>query len=63
MNSDPQENADDHSTDEDQGYLWDRTGPPDPMVQNLEEVLGTLRYRGGPPAAAPSAPVIRRLLP
>ncbi|MDQ2976596.1 MAG: hypothetical protein M3R69_14460 [Acidobacteriota bacterium] len=26
-------------------YLWDRTGEPDPEVQQLEEVLGTLRYQ------------------
>lgn len=26
-------------------YLWDRTGEPDPQIQQLEEVLGTLRYR------------------
>lgn len=62
MNGDSQENADHHPTDEDQGYLWDRSGPTDPLVQHLEEVLGTLRYRGGPPAADASAPVTRRLL-
>ncbi|HEV7683334.1 MAG TPA: hypothetical protein VGO68_14490 [Pyrinomonadaceae bacterium] len=26
-------------------YLWDRTGEPDPEVQQLEEILGTLRYQ------------------
>lgn len=26
-------------------YLWDRTGEPDPELQQLEEVLGTLRYQ------------------
>ena len=26
-------------------YLWDRTGEPDPEIQKLEEVLGTLRYQ------------------
>src|SRR5258706_14410883 len=26
-------------------YLWDRSGEPDPEIQNLEEILGTLRYR------------------
>ena len=25
-------------------YLWDKTGQPDPEIQHLEEVLGTLRY-------------------
>lgn len=62
MNADPQPNADHDPTVEDQNYLWDRSGPTDPLVQHLEEVLGTLRYRGGPPSAAPSAPVTRRLL-
>ena len=26
-------------------YLWDRSGEPDPEIQNLEEILGTLRYQ------------------
>lgn len=26
-------------------YLWDRTGEPDPEIQQLEQVLGTLRYQ------------------
>ena len=26
-------------------YLWDRTGKPDPEIQQLEQVLGTLRYQ------------------
>jgi hypothetical protein len=26
-------------------YLWDRTGEPDPEIQQLEEVLGTLRFQ------------------
>ena len=25
-------------------YLWDRSGPPDPEVEHLERVLGTLRH-------------------
>jgi len=29
-------------------YLWDRTGEPDPEIQQLEEVLGTLRYQPRP---------------
>jgi hypothetical protein len=29
-------------------YLWDRTGEPDPEVQELEDVLGTLRYQPRP---------------
>ncbi|HEY6233434.1 MAG TPA: hypothetical protein VIW64_19370 [Pyrinomonadaceae bacterium] len=26
-------------------YLWDKTGEPDPEIQELEEILGALRYR------------------
>ena len=26
-------------------YLWDKSGEPDPQVQQLEEILGTLRYQ------------------
>ena len=26
-------------------YLWDRSGEPDPEIQKLEELLGTLRYQ------------------
>ena len=29
-------------------YLWDKSGEPDPEVQQLEEILGTLRYRPRP---------------
>lgn len=29
-------------------YLWDRTGEPDAEVQELEDVLGTLRYQPRP---------------
>ena len=29
-------------------YLWDRTGEPDPEIQQLEQVLGTLRYQPRP---------------
>ena len=25
-------------------YLWDKTGEPDPEIQQLEEIFGTLRY-------------------
>ena len=31
-----------------ENYLWDRSGEPDPEVQNLEEILGTLRYQPQP---------------
>jgi hypothetical protein len=26
-------------------YLWDKSGQPDPQIQQLEEILGTLRYQ------------------
>ena len=29
-------------------YLWDKTGEPDPEVQELEEIFGTLRYQPRP---------------
>ena len=29
-------------------YLWDRTGEPDPEIQELEQVLGTMRYQPRP---------------
>ena len=32
----------------DNDYLWDRTGEPDPEIQQLEEILGTLRYQPRP---------------
>ena len=36
-------------------YLWDRTGPPDPEVQRLEELLAPLAHR---PAAGPRLTVV-----
>lgn len=29
-------------------YLWDKSGEPDPQIQQLEEILGTLRYEPKP---------------
>jgi hypothetical protein len=29
-------------------YLWDKTGEPDPQIQQLEEILGTLRHQPTP---------------
>ena len=29
-------------------YLWDKSGAPDPQIQELEEILGTLRYQPKP---------------
>ena len=26
-------------------YLWDKTGEPDPEIQQLENILGELRYQ------------------
>jgi hypothetical protein len=34
--------------DMEDNYLWDRSGEPDPEVQELEEILGTLRYQPRP---------------
>lgn len=33
----------------DDAYLWDGSGEPDPEVARLEETLGRLRHRGAPP--------------
>jgi len=29
-------------------YLWDKSGEPDPQIQQLEHILGTLRYQPKP---------------
>ena len=29
-------------------YLWDKSGEPDPHIQQLEEILGALRYQPKP---------------
>ena len=29
-------------------YLWDKSGEPDPQIQQLEEILGALRYQPKP---------------
>ncbi len=34
--------------DMEDNYLWDRSGEPDPAIQELEEILGTLRYQPRP---------------
>lgn len=41
-------------------YLWDRSGEPDPEVQELEEILGTLRYQPRPLEIPANIPVDRR---
>jgi len=40
-------------------YLWDKSGEPDPQVQQLEEILGTLRYQPRP-LEIPKESVVRR---
>src|SRR6185295_13146635 len=35
-------------THSDGDYLWDKSGEPDPEIQQLEEILGTLRYQPRP---------------
>jgi ferric-dicitrate binding protein FerR (iron transport regulator) len=47
--------AGDPGREEEETYLWERKGRPDPLVQRLERMLEPLRYRGelpDPPAAA-----------
>jgi hypothetical protein len=41
-------------------YLWDRTGEPDKEVQDLEEVLGTLRYQPRPLSLPATTSISRR---
>ena len=38
---------------ESEDYLWDGSGEPDPDIQELESILGTLRHKG----SAPKLPV------
>src|ERR1044072_2505542 len=41
-------------------YLWDKTGEPDPQVQQLEEILGALRYQPEPLQIPEELPLPRR---
>ena len=41
-------------------YLWDKTGQPDPQIQQLEEILGALRYQPKPLALPEDLRVTRR---
>jgi hypothetical protein len=41
-------------------YLWDKSGEPDPEIQQLEEILGTLRYQPKPFEAPRDVPAPRR---
>jgi hypothetical protein len=41
-------------------YLWDKSGQPDPEIQKLEEILGTLRYQPKPLELPQVLPASRR---
>jgi len=41
-------------------YLWDKSGEPDPEIQQLEEILGTLRYQPKPFEVPGNVPAPRR---
>ena len=41
-------------------YLWDKSGEPDPEIQQLEEILGTLRYQPKPFEIPGDVPAPRR---
>lgn len=41
-------------------YLWDKNGQPDAEIQQLEEILGTLRYRPKPFEIPRELPALRR---
>ena len=45
-----------------ENYLWDRSGEPDPEVQNLEQILGSLRYQPRP-LEIPNDVVLRGIRP
>lgn len=44
-------------------YLWDKSGEPDPQIQQLEEILGTLRYEPKPLKLPEAAPPRRNYFP
>src|SRR5439155_12443968 len=41
-------------------YLWDRTGEPNSEVQQLEELLGTLRYQARPLEIPATIRIVRK---
>ena len=41
-------------------YLWDKSGEPDPQIQQLEDILGTLRYQPKPLQLPKESPATRR---
>ena len=45
---------------DDDRYLWDGSGDPDPEVVRLEQILGRLRHRGTPPVLPQRPPLWRR---
>ena len=46
--------------DMEDNYLWDRSGEADPEVQQLEEILGTLRYQPRPLEIPSGVSICRR---
>lgn len=44
-------------------YLWDKSGEPDPQIQQLEETLGPLRYQPKPLKLPEAAPPRRNYFP
>src|SRR5262249_53544350 len=43
-----------HGSAMNEDYLWDRSGPPDPDVERLEQALAPLRYRHRPELVRPA---------
>jgi hypothetical protein len=41
-------------------YLWDKSGEPDPQIQELEDLLAPLRYQPKPLELPNELPVVRR---
>ena len=41
-------------------YLWDKSGEPDPEIQQLEEILGALRYQPKPLELSQDLPTPRQ---
>ena len=41
-------------------YLWDKSGEPDPQIQELEELLAPLRYQPKPLELPQQLPIVRR---
>lgn len=41
-------------------YLWDKSGPPDPDIKQLEDILGTLRHQPKPFEIPLDVPAPRR---